>query len=93
MLMLVGYHLVRGMALRLTEKMHYGVTVITNLLVPTEVASFMPVAMASPVRDSSPISSPVQNTIVPPTTNEGAAPDGNSASNTAENIRDEEEII
>ena len=97
MVILVGYYMIRGMALRLTERMHYGVAVISNLLVPAEVTSFMPISMpASPVsRDtgantgahagaqSSSASSP----------SEGAIQDANVADTPAENIRDEEEII
>ena len=93
MLILVGYYMVRGMAIRLTEKMHYGVTVLNNLLVPPEVASFMPVAMAAPAAASA--ASPMMSSAAEaaPTPTEGAAPDANFADASVEDIRDEEEII
>lgn len=91
MVILVGYYIVRGMGIRLTEKMHHGVTVLNNLLVPPELASFMPVAMAGP---AAAMNSVVAPSYVPsPTPNEGAAPDANFADTAVEDIRDEEEII
>ena len=47
MILLAGHILVRSMALALTENIHYGVSVLHNLLVPNEVATFMPVAAAA----------------------------------------------
>ena len=93
MIVLVGYYIVRGMAIRLTERMHYGVTVLVNLLVPPEVASFMPIAMgAAPAAASAaaPAAAPESSTS---TSTEGAAPDANFADASVEDIRDEEEII
>jgi hypothetical protein len=92
-LILVGHYLVRGMAIRLTERMHYGVAVINNLLVPADVPSFMPVAMPASMRDLPGMSSPIQSSVVAPATVEGANTNASSANATAENIRDEEEII
>ena len=93
MVILVGYYMIRGMALRLTERMHYGVAVISNLLVPAEVTSFMPISMpAAPVsRDV--VASPVAQSSSASSPNEGASQDANVADTSAENIRDEEEII
>jgi hypothetical protein len=91
MVVLVGYYLVRGMAVRLTEKMHYGVTVLSNLLVPAEVASYMPMAMAAPITaDAMPMTAHAEST---QPTSEGAATDANFADAAVEDIRDEEEII
>ncbi|MEI6833212.1 MAG: hypothetical protein WCL28_04400, partial [bacterium] len=92
-LILVGHYLVRGMAIRLTERMHYGVAVINNLLVPADVPSFMPIAMPATMRDLPGMSSPIQSSVVAPATVEGANTNASSANATAENIRDEEEII
>ncbi len=95
MVILVGYYLVRGMAIRLTERMHYGVTVLTNLLVPPEVANFMPVAMAAPVAAAagSAASAAASPESPAPNASEGVATDANFADASVEDIRDEEEII
>ena len=91
-LMVIGHYLVRGMAIRLTERMHYGVAVINNLLVPADVPSFMPVAMPASIRDL-PGTNPIQSNVIAPPTAEGANTNASPATATAENIRDEEEII
>jgi biopolymer transport protein ExbB len=96
MFILVGYYIVRGMALRLTEKMHYGVTVLNNLLVPPEVANYMPVAMAAPTAAGGHVAAaaPSAAADAPSTTpTEGASADANFADASVEDIRDEEEII
>jgi biopolymer transport protein ExbB len=92
MLVLMGYYLVRSMALRLTERMHYGITVLNNLLIPPEVASYMPVAMAAPAPVQT-NQSALTNDSTPTPTPEGGAPDANFADSSVEDIRDEEEII
>lgn len=92
-LMLVGFYIVRGMALRLTERLNHGVAVISNLLVPSEIPSFMPVTMGSSTRDVAPISSPVQPVQTAPAQAEGVNTNARPASPTTEAIRDEEEII
>ena len=95
MFILVGYYMVRGAAVRLTEKMHHGVTVLNNLLVPPEVASFMPMAMPS----GGSMPSLAMNSAAPeseesePSAPVGAAPDAYVADTAVEDIRDEEEII
>lgn len=94
MLILVGYYFVKGMAIRLTEKMHYGVTVLSNMLVPAEVTSVMPVAMAEPMPMASvvePLSTPTPTQTV--ATAQGAAPDANPADAIVQDVKDEEEII
>lgn len=90
---LMAHYFVRGMAIRLTERLHYGVAVINNLLVPADVPSFMPVTMSTGIRDLPTSSNPIQNSVVTPTTTEGVNPNANAANVAAENIRDEEEII
>jgi len=47
MALLAGYHLLRAKAVNITEQMHYGVTVLHNLLVPQEAAQFVQVAASS----------------------------------------------
>jgi hypothetical protein len=95
MLILVGYYLVKGMAIRLTEKMHYGVTVLSNILVPAEVASVMPVAMAEPMQMQMPLSSPAESAPAPQpiATTQGAPSDANVADAVVQDVKDEEEII
>jgi len=41
MLILVFHQILKGTALRLTERIHYGVTVLNNVLVPPEVATYV----------------------------------------------------
>jgi hypothetical protein len=53
----------------------------------------MPVAMPASMRDLPGMSSPIQSSVVAPATVEGANTNVSSANATAENIRDEEEII
>lgn len=92
MFILVGYYVVRGAAVSLTEKMHYGVTVLHNLLVPPEVASFMPVSMpAAPISEMN-IAPQTQMSYEAQPVPQGA-PDVHVADNSVEDIRDEEEII
>jgi biopolymer transport protein ExbB len=93
MFILVGYYLVRGSAVRLTEKMHHGVTVLNNLLVPPEVASFMPVAMPSAGPAPRMATSEAESHHADPIIASGAAPDAYVPSAAVEDIRDEEEII
>ena len=42
MMLLAGYHVLKGMAANLTDRLHHGVTVLLNLLAPQEAAYFMP---------------------------------------------------
>jgi biopolymer transport protein ExbB len=92
-LILMGHYLVRGMAIRLTERIHHGVIVINNLLVPADAPSFMPIAVSSVSRDL-PINTPVQSNIAAAaTTTEGANQNARTTDTAAEVIRDEEEII
>jgi biopolymer transport protein ExbB/TolQ len=41
-ILLAGHQLLRSAAVKLTERIHYGVAVLTNLLAPAEMASFVP---------------------------------------------------
>ena len=44
MMLLAGYHLLKGISLNLIDRVHHGVAVLNNLLVPQEVATYMPMA-------------------------------------------------
>lgn len=90
-IVLIGYYTARSLAVRLTEKIHHGITVLHNLLVPAEIASYMPVAMAAPSGAAQAISETAA-----PAPSEAAAqggPDANFDDASVEDIRDEEEII
>lgn len=91
MIVLVGYYISRSLAVRLTEKIHHGLTVLHNLLVPAEVASFMPVAMGAPV-SSAAVSEPAAVTQTAEAAPQGGT-DANFDDASVEDIRDEEEII
>lgn len=45
MIILASHHFLRSAAIRLAEKVHYGVAVIHNILVPAEVPTFVAAAM------------------------------------------------
>jgi len=90
MTMLAAHQMLRGLAIKITERVHYGVAILHNLLVPQEVATYMPVADASPAMASA----------------SEASSDGDATSSQAkeehddsfddasvEDIKDEEEII
>jgi biopolymer transport protein ExbB len=42
--LMLGFHILKGLAVNLSERIHYGVTVLHNLLVPAETAQFVAVA-------------------------------------------------
>ena len=92
MFVLVGYYMTRSMAVRLTERIHHGITVLHNLLVPAEVGGYMPVsvpaqmqvATAAPASEDVATSEPAAK---------GGGTDGNFDDASVEDIRDEEEII
>lgn len=47
MLLLAGFYLLKGMAVNLIERVHHGVAVLTNLLVPQEMMAYAAVASDS----------------------------------------------
>ena len=91
MLLLAGYHVLKGMAATLTDRLHHGVTVLLNLLVPQESSYYMPMAAQSheaadvPRADADFSSEP------------NAAPEVHADESfddvSVEDIKDEEEII
>jgi len=102
MLVLAGHHLLKGVALRLSEHMHYGVAVLHNLVVPRELAVMPmgggggmmtsappPPAFAAPSIDAAP-AAPVA---AASSSDEGVSSNDNFADATVEDIKDEEEII
>jgi len=91
MLVLVGYYISRSMAVRLTERIHHGLTVLHNLLVPTEIASYMPVSMGTPAPVAAGTESVAHET--PAETPAQGGTNANFDDSAVEDIRDEEEII
>ena len=92
MIILGGHQMIKGAALRLTERVHHGVAVLSNLLVPAEMA-YMP--MAAAVAQS-------PEAAGPSTASADISEDNNLAQGGAdetldgtsvEDIKDEEEII
>jgi biopolymer transport protein ExbB len=92
MFVLVGYYMSRSLAVRLTERIHHGITVLHNLLVPAEVSSYMPVAMASPAATMAPMMVAADVAESEPVA-QGGGTDANFDDASVEDIRDEEEII
>ena len=45
MILLAGFYMLKGMAVNLVERIHHGVAVLTNLLVPQEMMAYAPMAM------------------------------------------------
>lgn len=92
MFVLVGYYLTRSMAVRLTERIHHGITVLHNLLVPAEVGGYMPVAVSAPMQTAS-ASAPSEDAVASEPAAQGGGTGGNFDDASVEDIRDEEEII
>lgn len=100
MIFLTGHQILKGIAVRLTEKIHFGVTVLHNLLVPQEVA-YMHAPIAAAVGAEAP--AVVDNGAAPVNDYEvdaGVAAqevveeeDDSFDDASVEDIKDEEEII
>lgn len=88
MMILVFHQIIRGMALRLVDRIHHGVTVLTNLMVPQDSAAFISTIAAA-------AAAPAEAAAAP---EESAAPaqgksDAQFDDAPVQDIRDEEEII
>ncbi len=92
MLVLAFHQLLKGSALRLTERIHHGVSVLNNILVPAEVVAY---ASAGQSASSFPLNADAVNSeksdSVP--SNEGDTGDEAFDDTSVEDIKDEEEII
>lgn len=94
LLFIAAHHLLKSMALKLTDRIHYGVTVLTNLLSPTEFTSYQaaPAAM-----DTGGFAMPVETNSFAPAASVAAVnkevADDNFDDASVEDIKDEEEII
>lgn len=90
MIFLTGHQILRGLAIRLTERIHYGVSVLVNLLAPQEFATYvaapagemsMAAAPSESKRDDAPAESKIEEE------------DDSFDDASVEDIKDEEEII
>lgn len=93
LIILAGHQFVKGIALRLTEKIHHGVTVLHNLLVPQEMAAFVPMAGAASYASEGGGDSPAQFVQESQTPSEEVSADDAFDDAAVEDIKDEEEII
>ena len=94
MIFLTGHQSLRGMAIKLTERLHYGVSVIMNLLVPNDMPTYVaaapmeaPVA-AAPVADETESDDSEEEPDAEPEEEDDSFDDAS-----VEDIKDEEEII
>lgn len=92
MFFLAAHQVLRGVAIKLAERIHYGVTILNNLLVPQEVsyvAGPQPMAQAAPVQMEE-----IEQEIAPDTEDLSEEEEDDSFDDAAvEDIKDEEEII
>lgn len=89
MLFLTGHQVLRGLAIRITERTHYGVSVLMNLLAPHEVATYV----AAPVNDSMPAVVEQRREVAAPIETKPEVDDDSFDDASIEDIKDEEEII
>ena len=91
MIFLAAHQMLRGIAVKLTERVHYGVAVLHNLLVPQEVATYMPISDASAPAPSKSGEDYAAADATAPAAKEESDDSFDDAS--VEDIKDEEEII
>lgn len=93
-LLFVGAHYtLRSIALKLTEKVHWGVTVLSNLLVPSEYGAVMAAPVAMAPMAAMPDSSGDSVGAIPAAEPAPGGSDDSFDDATVEDIKDEEEII
>lgn len=93
MLVLAGYYVLKGVAVNLVDRIHHGVAVLHNLLVPQEMMAFAPMAASegpSPSNQSFEKKSESMDSGKPETSE---ASDESFDDVSVEDIKDEEEII
>ena len=93
MVLLAGHQMLRGMALNLTEKMHHGIVVLTNLLCPQEALTYMPMSQPSQENYAHHTKSNATNIVEQPAAALAAGIHEPFDDVTVEDIKDEEEII
>ena len=94
MVFLSAYQLLKSIAVKLTERIHYGITILVNLLVPQEVGYIAQPAMAAPMAPP-PAPEPVEDLAESDDdeTEEEEEDDDSFDDAAVEDIKDEEEII
>lgn len=93
MLFLTCHQLLRGLAIKITERIHYGVSVLINLLVPQELATYVAAAHPAevPNRSAATVDDSDDDVEEPEPMTEEEDDSFDDAS--VEDIKDEEEII
>ena len=92
MIFLTGHQILRGMAIKLTERIHYGVSVLMNLLVPNDAPTYVAAPIeAAPVAAAPPPE--VVNDEVDDIETDTEEEDDSFDDASVEDIKDEEEII
>ena len=92
--LLAFYHLLKGAAVSLVDRLHHGLTVLTNLLAPAEMATIVPVegSQAAPTpsapQAATPVAAPVEAIL-----DDGGAAEDEFDDVAVDDIKDEEEII
>jgi len=89
-ILLAGHQFLKSGAVKLVERIHYGIAVLTNLLAPAETASFIP-AMGIPTAPA-PAAAEAQAEAPKPAA-VAEAQDDSFDDASVEDIKDEEEII
>lgn len=90
MILMAGYYLLKGIAATLTDRMHHGIAVITNLLAPQEMATYMPMESMA----ASTISNEPRAEAAPAAVAESPSqPEETFDDVSVDDIKDEEEII
>lgn len=91
MIFLTGHQILRGLAIRVTERIHYGVSVLVNLLAPQEVATYM----AAPISEVSAAPAAIEHhhRSAPVAEHKTEEEDDSFNDASVEDIKDEEEII
>jgi biopolymer transport protein ExbB/TolQ len=94
LILLSGYYVVKGMAVGLTEHLHYGITVVTNLLAPRDTVAYIPMPGSGDMPSAgAPEAAPSQDANAN-STDAPANPAEESFDDVSiEDIKDEEEII
>ncbi len=90
MLFLTGHQILRGLAIRLTERIHYGISVLVNLLAPQELATYVTAAAGDVGMTAAPSESKHSSS---PTESKIEEEDDSFDDASVEDIKDEEEII
>lgn len=93
MIFLTGHQLLRGLALRLTERVHYGVSVLMNLLSPAEFGFMPAMAMSGGSQGGPAPSAAPEARREASSDNKIEVEDDSFDDSSVEDIKDEEEII